>query len=168
MKLKELMNGITPSAEYKGFTTADDMVLAIGFDAEATNDADFIVAQVGITDQAGSLSPKTNSANYLRVGETEIKTGTKRAFSVGGDRHFGDEFQDKILDHKMKYGIGQTVIKPYIYFNMLTGIGEKGMVSIAVENDLGGAPGNNASFSATLTSTTKPTEWTYSAPTQTP
>ena len=51
-----------------------------------------------------------------------------------------------------------------MYFNILTGKGEKGKISIAVEDDLSGAAGENASFSATLTSTIKPTEYTY-APT---
>ena len=43
-----------------------------------------------------------------------------------------------LLSHAIKYGTGQAVIKPYVYFNMLTGKGERGNISIAVEDDLSG------------------------------
>ena len=31
-----------------------------------------------------------------------------------------DEFQEALLDHSIKYGTGQKVIKPYVYFCILT------------------------------------------------
>lgn len=168
MKLSELMAGRTPAPTFEGFSTADDMVLAIDFTGVATTPATFTVAQEGITEQSGALSAQTQDSQYLRTGQVTIKTGTSRSFTVSGDRYNGDEFQDAILSHAIKYGIGQTVIKPYIYFNMLTGKGERGSLSIAVEDDLSGAAGENASFSATLTSTSKPTEYTYSTTPPTP
>ena len=67
------------------------------------------------------------------------------------------------MAHSLKYGTGQAVIKKYVYFNLLTGKGEQGSVSIAIEDDLSGAAGENASFSATLTSTELPKEYTYAA-----
>ena len=161
MKLSELMDGRTPSASFEGFSTADDMVLAIDFTGEATDPNLYTVAQEGITEQSGALSAQTQDSQYLRTGQVTIKTGTSRSFTLSGDRYNGDEFQDTILGHAIKSGTGQTVIKPYVYFNMLTGKGEKGKISIAVEDDLSGAAGENASFSATLTSTIKPTEYTY-------
>ena len=164
MKLSELMQGRTPDAAFEGFSTADDMVLAIDFTGEATDPNLYTVAQEGITEQSGALSAQTQDSQYLRTGQVTIKTGTSRSFTLSGDRYNGDEFQDAILGHAIKFGTGQTVIKPYVYFNMLTGKGEKGKISIAVEDDLSGAAGENASFSATLTSTIKPTEYTY-APT---
>jgi hypothetical protein len=82
---------------------------------------------------------------------------------VAGDRYNKDAFQDAILAHDLKYGTGQSVIKPYVYFNMLTGKGEKGNIAIAVEDDLSGAAGDTASFSASLTSTGKPEAYTYAA-----
>lgn len=164
MKLSELMTGRTPSASFEGFSTADDMVLAIDFTGTATAPTDYIVAQEGITEQSGALSAQTQDSQYLRTGQVTIKTGTSRSFTVNGDRYNGDEFQDAILSHAIKFGTGQAVIKPYVYFNMLTGKGEKGNISIAVEDDLSGAAGENASFSATLTSTIKPTEYTYTPP----
>lgn len=165
MKLSELMTGRTPSAAFEGFSTADDMVLAIDFSGTATGPNDYIVAQEGITEQSGALSPETQDSQYLRTGKVSTKTGTSRSFKLSGDRYNGDAFQDAILSHAIKFGTGQGVIKPYVYFNMLTGKGEQGKISIAVADDLSGAAGANASFSATLTSTVKPAEYTYAPPT---
>lgn len=164
MTLKELMQGKTPKPEFEGFSTADDMVLAIDFTGTAADPNDFVVAQNGITEQSGQLEAQTQDSQYLRTGQVTTKTGTSRSFTVNGDRYNGDEFQDAILSHPIKYGTGQAVIRPYVYFNMLTGKGERGSISIAVEDDLSGAAGENASFSATLTSTVLPTEYTYQPP----
>ena len=164
MLLSELMNGRNPDPSFEGFSTADDMVLAIDFTGEDLEPNLFTVAQEGITEQSGALSAQTQDSQYLRTGQVTIKTGTSRSFTLSGDRYNGDAFQDIILSHAIKFGTGQTVIKPYVYFNMLTGKGEKGRISIAVEDDLSGAAGENASFSATLTSTIKPTEYTYATP----
>ena len=161
MTLAELMQGKTPSPDFEGFSTADDMVLAIDFTGTATNPNEYTVAQNGITEQSGKLSAQTKDSQYLRTGQVTIKTGTSRSFAVKGDRYNKDPFQDAILAHELKYGTGQAVIKPYVYFNMLTGKGEQGKISIAVEDDLAGAAGDNASFAATLSSTAKPTEYTY-------
>lgn len=164
MTLKELMQGKTPKPEFEGFSTADDMVLAIDFTGTAADPNDFVVAQNGITEQSGQLEAQTQDSQYLRTGQVTTKTGTSRSFTVNGDRYNGDEFQDAILSHPIKYGTGQAVIRPYVYFNMLTGKGERGSISIAVEDDLSGAAGENASFSATLTSTVLPTEYAYQPP----
>ncbi len=165
MKLSELMNGRVPDAAFEGFSTADDMVLAIDFSGEASDPNQYVVAQAGITEQSGALSAQTQDSQYLRTGQVTTKTGTSRSFTVSGDRYHGDEFQDAVLSHTVKFGTGQAVIKPYVYFDMLTGKGEKGSLAIVVEDDLSGEAGGNASFSATLTSTVKPTEYTY-APAQ--
>lgn len=157
------MAGVTPDPAFEGFSTADDMVLAIDFTGSATNPSTYLIAQEGITEQSGALSPENKDATYLRTGKVSTKTGTSRSFTVNGDRYHGDAFQDALLAHAMKYGTGQSVIKPYVYFDRLTGKGEQGKVSIAIEDDLSGAAGENASFSATLTSVGIPTEYTYSA-----
>lgn len=164
MTVAELMNGITPDEEFEGFATADDMVLAVDFSGTAENPTQYIAAQEGITEQTGALSPESKDSTYIRTGKTSTKTSTARTFTVSGDRYLGDAFQDALLGHALKYGTGQNVIKPYIYFNRLTGKGEQGKVSIAIEDDLSGAAGENASFSATLTAVGTPTEYTYSAP----
>lgn len=165
MTVAELMEGRTPDPEYEGFSTADDIVLAIDFSGTATDPNQYTVAQEGITEQSGTLSPQTQDSQYLRTGQVTTKTGTSRSFTVSGDRYHKDAFQDAILAHALKYGTGQAVIKKYVYFNMLSGIGESGRISIAVEDDLSGAAGENASFSAALTSTVTPSEYTYAPPT---
>jgi hypothetical protein len=161
MKLSELMDGVTPDPEFEGFSTADDMVLALNFGASAAEPWGYAVAQRGVTEASGTLEAETMDAQYLRTGRVTQKTGTSRAFTVTGDKYYGDEFQDTLMSHDVKYGTGQAVIKDYVYFNMLTGKGEKGKISIAVEDDLAGAAGENASFTATLSSTEKPEEYTW-------
>ena len=162
MKLSELMSGVTPNEEFAGIVTAGDMVLAVGFTEEAASPADYIVADEGVTEQSGALEAVTADKTYLRSGSTTTKTGTKRTFTVTGDRFAGDAFQDALLEHSLKFGTGQAVVKPYVYFNMLTGKGEQGSLSIAVEDDAAGAAGENAGWSATLTARGTPTEYTYS------
>lgn len=163
MKLSELMKDVTPKPDFEGVVTAGDMVLAVDFTGEGATPGDYIVADGGITEQSGSLEATTAESTYLRGGTTSSKTGTKRTFTVAGDRVAADAFQDALLAHAIKYGTGQSVIKPYVYFNMLTGKGEKGKLSIAVEDDQGGEAGGNATWSATLTAVGTPTEYTYSA-----
>lgn len=164
MTLAELMNGKTPSALYKGVSTADDFVLAVNLaDTPAESPSGYIVAQEGITEHTGSLESQTSESQYIRTGKSATKTGTSRTFSINGDRFCGDAFQDAVLAHGMKYGTGNSVVKEYVYFNILTGTGEQGKVSITVEDDMSGAAGEKASWSATLTSVGTPTEYTYAA-----
>ena len=162
MKLSELMAKVTPDPEFEGIVTAGDMVLAIDFSGAAANPGDYIVADEGVTEQTGTLEATTADSTYLRSGTSTTKTGTTRSFAVSGDRFAGDDFQDALLDHALKYGTGQSVIKKYVDFNMLTGKGEQGSISIAVEDDNSGEAGSNASWSATLTARGTPQEYTYS------
>jgi hypothetical protein len=156
------MDGITPNPSYTGKTTADDMVLALNLaETPATHPDDYIVVDDGVTEQSGALSAQTSDKTYLRRGQVTVKTGTSRSFTINGDRIFGDAFQDSVMAHALKYGKGSTVIKDYVYYNILTGKGEKGKVSIVVEGDVGGAAGEDATFSASLTSYGEPEEYTY-------
>lgn len=164
MKLSELMAGVTPSPDFEGVATAGDYVLAVDFSGAAENPGDYIVADGGVTEQSGALEATTAESTYLRSGTTETKTGTKRTFTVAGDRIAKDDFQEALLAHDIKFGTGQKVIKPYVYFCMLTGKGEQGSLSIAVEDDQGGEAGGNATWSATLTAKGTPKEYTYQAP----
>lgn len=160
MTVTELMTGRTPDPTYKGQITADDMVLALNLN-DATDVKDYIVAQPFVSEHSGSLDAQTSDNNYIRAGKVTIKTATTRKISVNGDRFEGDPFQDGILDHAMKYGTGSAVVKDYVYFAIQSGKGEKGSVTVIVDSDASGASGNNLSFSASLTSTTMPTEYSY-------
>ncbi len=161
MKLSQLMEGATPSTSFEGVTTADDFVLAVDFSESALTTGDYVVAQEGMTELSGELETLTQESQYLRGGKQTVKTGTQRTFTLTGERFIGDEFQDALMSHSMKYGTGQSVIKPYVYFNILTGLGEKGTVSIAVESDPSGAAGENAGISAILTARGTPSLYTY-------
>lgn len=161
MKLSELMKTHTPDPSYEGFSTADDFVLAIDFSGSAPDPDEYVVAQEGITEHSGALNPQTQDTQYMRGGAQTNKTGNQRSFKVSGDRYIGDEFQDALASHAIKYGKGPDVVKPYVYFNLLTGAGEQGSLCIQVEDDPAGAAGENAGISATLSARGTPAEYTY-------
>lgn len=164
MKLSELMAGRTVKPDFKGKTVADHKVLALNLaDPKGTHPDDYFVAQKGVTEHSGSLEAQTADSTYIREGQVTTKVGTTRTFSVNGDEIIGDEFQDALLSFAIKYGTGQDIIADYVHFNILTGKGEKGLISIVVEDDAGGAAGENSSWSATLTSEGTPSEYAYEA-----
>lgn len=165
MKLSELMQGKTPSSTFEGFVTADDMVLAI--DVSADQDAEvgnYAVVQVGIEGVDPSLNSETKDKQYLRAGKSSTKTATQRQFKISGDMYIGDAAQDFMLSHKIKYGTGQTVVVNYVYFNLLTGKGEKGKATVAVNSDGSGNSGDNAGIDIQLSKVgDAPTEFTYTS-----
>lgn len=159
-----VMTDITPSSSHKGPVTADDMVFGLGIGG-ATTVGSYLVADDGVTEASGALEAQTQDSNYLRRGQVTTKTGTTKTFTVSGDRIDGDAFQDAILAHAVKYGTGSSVIFPYVYFNGLTGVGEKGNVSVQVEDDYAGAASENAKFSVSCTTRGTPEPYTYTPPT---
>lgn len=169
MKLSELMKGITPDTKFSGFVTADDMVLAI--DVSTSQNAavtDYAVVQMGISGVDPSLNSETKDTQYLRAGKSSTKTGTQRQFAIAGDMYIGDEAQDYMLSHQIKYGTGQKVVVNYVYFNMLTGIGEKGKATIAVNADGSGNSGDNAGIDIQLSKVgSAPEEFDYTVETST-
>lgn len=166
MKLSELMAEVQMAPTFKGIVTADDYVLAVGLAGDEAGPDDYLVAQEGITEHSGTTTAKTAENTYIRSGTQTTKTGTTRAFNLTGDRFAGDPFQDALLSHSIKYGTGQAVIKPYVYFNKITGKGEEGLLSIVIDEDPNGAAGSNAGFKATLTAKGTPNEYTYTKPMQ--
>ena len=168
MKLSELMANHTPNANFEGFVTNDDFVLAVDCGETAATDfsgaSDFAVVQMGVAGLDSNLNPITQDKIYIRAGQSTTKTGNQRSFSVTGDRYTGDEFQDFALSHDVKYGTGQKVVRKYVYFNVLTGKGEQGECSIIVNSDGSGEAGNNAEIDIELRkSGSAPAEYTYSA-----
>lgn len=164
MKLSEYMDGMVPDPAFEGPATANNYIVAIDFDGTASDPNDYIMAAEGMTQASGALNATTQDTEYLYSGKSSTKTGTQRVLTMNGDRIHGAEFQEKLLEHTLKYGVGQSVIKGYVYFNSLTGKGEKGRGSLVVEDDMSGGAGANASWSATLTTTAQPTEYTYATP----
>lgn len=152
MKLSELMAGKTPSKSYKGDVVANNFVLAVDCTEEgnAASPAEYAVVQINIAGVDAQLNPETTDKAYIRSGKSTIKTGTQRSFSVSGDRYVGDEFQDFVLGLNIIYGVGQAVRRPYVFFNMLTGEGEQGEVSIIVNSDGGGNAEDSAEIDIEL------------------
>lgn len=166
MKLSELMANATINPTFTGFVTNDDYVLAVDCGetaaADFTDVGNFAVVQLGVAGLDSNLNPITQDKTYIRAGQSTAKTGNQRSFSVTGDRYAGDEFQDFVLSHDVKYGTGQTVVRKYVYFNIVTGKGEKGDCCIIVNSDGSGEAGNSAEIDIELKkSGAAPTEYEY-------
>lgn len=166
MKLSELMATATLNPNFEGFVTNDDWVLALDCGktpaADFTTVDNFAVVQMGVAGLDSNLNPITQDKVYLRAGQSTTKTGNQRSFSVTGDRYIGDEFQDFALSHAVKYGTGQTVVRKYVYFNVVTGTGEMGEVCIIINSDGSGEAGNSSEIDIELKkSGSAPAEYTY-------
>lgn len=167
MKLSELMKEHTPSVNYEGFVTNDDFVLAVDCtaDGSAASPADYAVVQLGVAGLDAQLNPVTQDKQYIRAGQSTTKTGTQRSFKVSGDRYVGDDFQEFALSHKVKYGTGSAVIRPYVYFCILNGKGEQGKASIIVNSDASGNAGENAGIDVEIKKAGEaPAEYVWTAP----
>lgn len=165
MKLSELMQGYKPDANFEGWVTNDDWVLAINLTpGENTEVAQYGVVEMGVEGLDSQLNPVTSEKTYIRAGQSTTKTGTQRSFKVSGDRYIGDETQDFIFSHEIKYGTGNAVVTDYVYFNVLNGEGEKGKCSIIVNSDASGNAGESSAFDVEFKKIgSKPEEYTYSA-----
>lgn len=168
MKLSELMANATLNPDFTGFVTNDDFVLAVDCGetpaADFADAKEFAVVQLGVAGLDSNLNPITQDKTYIRAGQSTAKTGNQRSFSVTGDRYVGDEFQDFALSHDIKYGTGQTVVRKYVYFNIVTGKGESGDCCIIINSDGSGEAGNSAEIDIELKkSGAAPAEYSYTA-----
>jgi|GEM_PF-163151 len=165
MKLSELMAGRIPNPDFEGFVTNDDYVLAVdcSVDGKAAV-GDYAVVQMGVAGLDAQLNPVTQDKQYIRAGQSTTKTGNQRSFAVSGDRYVGDAFLDFAMSHSIKYGTGNSVIRPYVYFCVLNGKGEQGKVSIIVNSDGSGDAGGNSEIDIELKKAGEaPAEYTYGA-----
>lgn len=168
MTLAELMTGVTVKTNFTGFVTNDDWVLAVDCGTTAATDftdvGDFAVVQMGVAGLDSNLNPITQDKTYIRAGQSTAKTGNQRSFSVTGDRYVGDTFQDFVLSHAIKYGTGASVVRKYVYFNIITGVGEKGECVIIVNSDGSGEAGNSSEIDVELRkSGNQPEVYTWTA-----
>lgn len=151
MKLSQLMAGRALNESFTGFVTADDWVLAVDVSGKADSPAgDYETVQAGIVKVEALLNPVTADKQYIRSGKTTLKTGTQRVFDISGDRCIGDPFQDWALSLSMRYGGGQAVVAPYVYFCLLTGKGERGEVSVLTRSDGSTGAGEGCGFLISL------------------
>lgn len=168
MKVSEVMNGITPSKTFEGIANTDDFILAVditgpGSDGTPAKVADYEVVQGAVGGVDAQLSAESSDKTYIREGKSTSKTATQRTFSVTGDRKHGVPFQDFCFSHAIKFGTGAKVVRPYVFFSMLTGEGEKGEASIIVNSDGGGDAGETAAFDVDIQATKTPEAYTYTA-----
>lgn len=167
MKVSELLKSDwTAKADFTGPRVHNDMILAINTTPGTANVkvSDYAVVQIQIEGTDAQLNPETSEKVYIRSGKNTNKTGTQRSFSVTGERYIGDEAQDFMLSHEIKYGSGSDVITDYVYFDMLTGKGEKGTVAIIVNSDGGGDASSGLEIDVELMQNGgNPTKFTYSA-----
>lgn len=165
MLVSTLMSGLTTNPAYTGGTTNDDYVLAI--DLDPTNSTPTAVAAYGVVGLLvegvdAQLNPVLSEKTYIRMGPTTTKTGNQRTFKITGDRYIGDPAQDYMMSHAVKFGYGKAVITNYVYFNLVTGLGESGQIAIVVNSESGGAGGENAAIDIELkTCGGKPAAYTY-------
>jgi len=167
MLLSALMTGVTPDPDFTGWSTNDDMVLAIDLTPAAvvpTVKTAYAVVQTGIEGLDAQLNPTMTEKNYIRAGQSSIKTGNQRTFKPGGDRFIGDEAQDYMLSFGVAQGRGSACVTNYVYFNMLTGVGETGQVSIVVNSDGAGNAGEASAIDIELKKVgATPTAYDYTA-----
>ena len=164
MKVSELMANVTLKTDFSGGLTHNDMVLAINTKPGTnTTVGDYAVLQIQIEGTEAELNPETSDKTYIRSGKSTNKTGNQRTFSVTGERYVGDEAQDFIFSHNIKFGTGAEVVTDYVYFDMITGKGEKGTVMISVNTDGGGDASSGLEIDVELMQNgAKPTSYTYS------
>ena len=163
MLLSTLMANYNPDASYSGALMANDMVLAIDTSvAQNANVSDYAVVQEFIEGVESSINAETNEKEYIRAGKSTSKKSNQRTFSVSGDRYVGDAAQDFFM--AKKYATGQDAVCNYVYFDLKTGKGEKGTLTISVDTDGGGNAGDNSTISISLSKTgAAPADFTYGA-----
>ena len=165
MTVSEFMSKIEIKSDFAGLTLADDFVLAINLSGhtEGADPGTYTVVEAGLKSADGQLNPEEKTNSYIRKGKSTTETGVQRSFSLDMDRYIGDEAQDFFDSYAVKYGTGQACVVDYVFFNMLTGKGEKGMMSVIVNTDCSGGSEENSGLSVDLKSTgVKPEAYTYS------
>ena len=164
MLLKDYMAKVA-AAEATGEYVGRDMVLAVDCTAEgnAASPGEYAFVGVHIEDLGAALSAKSEDRSYVLEGDSTMKTSTQRSFNVTGDRYISDAFQDFCCSAAIKYGTGGTVQRNYVYFHSGTKAGEKGTVTILVNQDGGASASDPAGFEVEMKSCGVPVAYTYTA-----
>lgn len=165
MTVTELMTaaGVTPKADYAGEVKTNFMILGVAVDDTETDPKEYVVAAAHITNLGAEVDASTEDSNYLYEGKFTARIDARRTFSLEGKRIVGDAFQDWACSHAVKFGTGNAVIRDYVYFNALTGEGEKGRLTINTTKDGSGEANNSADFACDAYSSGAPDEYTYVA-----
>lgn len=162
MIVSDLMKNITPSEDYADFCLNKDFILA--FDLGTSTDAavgTYTVMSQGFNDRSSALNPEEEENDYFHIGKWTTRTSVGRTFEFSGHYHAGDPLQKRLMSHDFKFGLGKNIELPYVYFNMFTGVGEKGIAMVSVQEDGGGAPSEKAAISIKASALGTPEEFTY-------
>lgn len=164
MKLSDYMAAATAAAASTGERTGRQMVLAVDCSESGNADVDnFAVVANHIENHGAALNAKTADKSYIGEGDSTLKTGTQRTFDVAGQLLRGDDFQDFVVSHAIKYGVGSEVQRNYVYFDPGTLEGEKGVVTIIVNNDGAAGASDPADISVRLAANGVPEDYEYEA-----
>ena len=155
--------GITPGSKEAMAIMTDDYILAFKTSETQTKPGDYIVCQDFVTEHSASINATTQDKQYIRKGNVTMKTNAQRTFNITGDRKHGDPWQDWVFGLDMLFGTGSKVITDYVWFNLYTGEGESGKVSVIVSSDASNGAGNNAGFTVSANGVEKPKAYTYAA-----
>lgn len=164
MTLSTYMAAVASSVADEGERTGRQMVLAL--DCSENGDADvanYAVVANHIENHGASLNPKTADKSYIGEGDSTLKMSTQRTFDITGQLLRGDDFHDFINAHAIKFGVGSTVQRNYVYFDPGTGEGEKGVVTVIVNKDGAAAASDPADIDVRLAACGMPEEYTYSS-----
>lgn len=166
MKLSEYMTAVAASVASTGERTGRQMVLALDCSRDgAATVANYAVVANHIENHGASLNPKTVDKSYIGEGDSTLKMSTQRSFDITGQLLRGDEFHDFVCSHAIKFGVGSTVQRNYVYFDPGTGEGEKGVVTVIVNKDGAAAASDPADIDVRLASCGETEEYTYEAET---
>ena len=165
MTVTELMTaaGVTPKPEYAGEVKTNFMILGVAVEGSETDHTKYTVAAAHVTNLGAEIDASTEDSNYLYEGKFTARIDARRTFSLEGKRIVGDAFQDWACSHAVKFGTGNAVVRDYVYFNALTGDGEKGKLTINTTKDGSGEANNSADFACDAYSSGAPDEYTYAA-----
>ena len=161
MKISEYMAKVA-AAESTGEYVGRDMVLGLNCGSTtATSPSDYVFVGVHVEDYGAKLDAKTEDKSYVYEGDSTVKTSTQRTFQITGQDYISDDFMDFIRSHAVKFGKGSAVQRGYCYFHNGTKKGEKGTMTIIVNNDGNGAASSTADIDVELKSCGPVEEYTY-------
>jgi hypothetical protein len=161
MKLSQYMAAVAAASE-TGERTGRQMVLAIDTSEQGNADVgDYSVVANHIENHGAALNPTTVDKSYIGEGDSTLKSSTQRTFDVTGQLLRGDDFHDFINSHAIKYGVGSSVQRKYVYFDQGTKTGEKGVCTVIVNKDGAAAASDPADIDVRLAGCGMPEEYTY-------
>lgn len=144
------------------YAYAHEWVLQLDMRQENDTEPDWMSLLEGFTTLGESRSDTTTEYNYLSgfgAQETGVD-GTSREFSVTGDRVYGDPLHEEMFSFDTQWTISKRQ-KGYRYFNIVTGEGEQGNVTLAFSTTAGGANGERATFGVTISVNGSPAKYNH-------